>query len=189
MSNPDETWAGVFAKTASLVVAGVLLSGCSPVPADPRAVLEEKAATVDSAAQDVLEALDTAGLRGASARGDVNVCQSEPAPGASYSATISVTVGEDLAAGFGALVEQLDSAGWTVADESDDADAAAPGGRFRLDDITLDVSTGGGSSGGVRYGADGMELGITIDDDCVRIPDGSYFTKVLDLEKEILPRE
>lgn len=169
----------------------LLFSGCSSVPPDPRAVLEEKAATVDAAAQDLLEALDAAGLNGASARSVVESCQSEPAPGVAYAAGISVTVGENLAAGFDALVEQLDATGWTATDAYDDVDVdpAAPAGRFIRDDITLDVKTGGFSSGGTRYGADEMDLGITIADDCVRVPDGGYIAEVQDLAKEILPRE
>lgn len=191
MSNPDGTWTGVIAKTASLVVAGVLLSGCSPVPADPRAVLEEKAATIDSATQDLLEALDAAGLSDASAGGVIESCQSEPAPGVAYAAGISVTVGEDLAAGFGALVAQLDATGWTATDAYDDVevDPAAPAGRFVRDDITVDVKTGGSAAGSVQYGADEMDLEITITPDCVRVPEGGYIAKVQDLEKEILPRE
>jgi hypothetical protein len=61
-------------------------------------------------------------------------------------------------------------------------------GRFVRDDITLDVATGGASSGGVWYGADEMQLGVTIKDYCVRVPDGGYISKVRDLAKDILPR-
>lgn len=178
-------------KIASLVAFAVLLCGCSPVPADPHAVLEEKAARVDAAAQDLLEALDAAGLPGATAHGSVGACQSEPAPGVDYSAGIGVTVGEDLAAGFDAFVEQLEATGWTETDayEDVDVDPAKPASRFQRADITADVKTGGFTSGGVEYGADEMAIGITIARDCVRVPDGSYFTEMLDLEKDILPRE
>ncbi|MFT4258822.1 hypothetical protein [Microbacterium sp.] len=169
----------------------LILVGCSPVPADPHAVLEEKAASVDAATQDVLESLDAAGLSGASAHGSVDGCQSEPAPGAAYRAGISVTLGEDLVTGFNALVEQLEMTGWADTHTYDDVDipAETPAGRLTRDDITLDIKTGGSTAGGVQYGADEMDLGITIADDCVRIPDGAYFTKMVDLEKEILPRE
>jgi hypothetical protein len=182
---------GVLAKAASLVVVGLLLSGCSPVPADPRAVLEEKAATIDSVAQDLLEALDAAGLSGASAGGFIDSCQSVPAPGVSYRAAIGVTVGEDLVSGFDALSAQLDASGWKSTEDLDDPsmDPEAPARRFVRDDITLDVKTGGSTAGGVHYGADRMTLGLTISNDCVRVPDGGYIAKVQDLEKEILPRE
>ncbi|MFT4156425.1 MAG: hypothetical protein QM630_00625 [Microbacterium sp.] len=168
----------------------LVLVGCSPVPADPRAVLEEKVAKVDAATQDVLEALDAAGLSGASAHGSVDGCQSEPAPGVAYRAGISVTLGDDLVTGFNALVEQLEMTEWIDTHNYDDLDipAETPAGRFTRDDITLDIKTGGTTAGEIQYGADEMDLGIRIANDCVRIPDGAYFTKMVDLEKEILPR-
>ncbi|MFK4761021.1 hypothetical protein ACI3KS_08825 [Microbacterium sp. ZW T5_45] len=172
-------------------VVALLLTGCSAVPADPHAVLEEKAAAVDDAAQDLLESLDAAGYTDAAARGIVDACQSEPAPGASFGAGIGVTVGDDLVSAFDSLSTQLTRAGWTATDDFDDADVdpAAPMGRFVRADITLDVKTGGFTSGGTRYGADEMTLGITIADDCVRMPDGAYFSKMRDLEKTIHPRD
>lgn len=178
-------------RAAALGVAALLLSGCSPVPADPHAVLEEKAATLDDAAQDLLESLEAAGFPDASARGIVDVCQSEPAPGASYRAGIGVTVGNDLVSAFDALAEQLAKTGWTATDDFDDTeiDPDAPAGRFVRDDITVDVKTGGSIAGGVHYGADEMTLGLTIRNDCVRVPGGGYITEVKDLEKKILPRE
>ncbi|MFD5215624.1 hypothetical protein [Microbacterium sp. NPDC058345] len=166
-----------------------LLAACSPVPTNPRAALEQKAATIDEAAQDLLAALDAAGLTDASGHGAVDVCQSEPAPGVAYRAGITVKVGDDLAAGFDALVSQLDSTGWrdTNAYRGVDIDPAKPMGRYSRDDITLDVKTGGFSMGEEQYGADEMDLGITIEDDCVRVPDGSYISEVEDLAKDIPP--
>lgn len=70
-----------------------------------------------------------------------------------------------------------------------DLDPAAPAGRFTRDDITVDIKTGGSVAGEVHYGADEMTLGITIADDCVRMPDGAYFSKMRDLEKTIHPRD
>lgn len=172
-------------------VVALLLTGCSAVPADPHAVLEEKAAAVDDAAQDLLESLDAAGYPDATARGIVDACQSEPAPGASYRAGIGVTVGEDLVSAFDALVVQLNQEGWTATNVYDDIDLdpAAPAGQFTRGDITVNVETGGSVVGGVHYGADEMTLGITIADDCVRMPDGAYFSKMGDLEKTIHPRD
>lgn len=168
-----------------------LLGGCSAVASDPHALLEEKAATIDAAAQDLLDSLAAAGLSDASAHGVVDSCQSEPAPGAAYRAGISVAVGDDPAGGFDALSAQLDASGWTPTDDlsGSQSDPSTPSGRFTRDDITLDVTTGGFTSGGVRHGADEMTLGITIADGCVRLADGSDFAGVKDLEKEILPRE
>ncbi|GAA3928431.1 hypothetical protein [Microbacterium soli] len=180
-------------KAVMMGVVGLLaflLGGCSPVPSDPRAVLEGKAATIDAAVQDLFETLAVAGLQDVSAASAVDTCQSEPAPGVSYRAGMTVKAGEDLAGGFDALVRQLDAAGWksTGAYQDVEIDPARPMGRFVRDDITLDVKTGGASSGGVWYGADEMQLGVTIDDDCVRVPDGGYIGKVEDLAKDILPR-
>lgn len=167
-----------------------LLSGCSPVPSNPRAALEAKAAAIDSATQDVLDSLHAAGLDDATAKGHVDGCQSEPTPGVSYRAGISAKAGSDLAGAFDALVEQLGASGWKPTDAYRDVkiDPAKPMGRFVRDDITLDVATGGASSGGVWYGADEMQLGVTIKDYCVRVPDGGYISKVEDLAKDILPR-
>ncbi|MDT0156636.1 hypothetical protein Q9R19_03250 [Microbacterium sp. ARD32] len=167
-----------------------LLSGCSAVPADPHAVLETKAASVDAAAQDLLAALDAAGLTDASAGSAVDVCQSEPLPGVSYRAGISVKVGEDLVAGFDSLVKQLTASGWEETDAYRDVelDPGKPAGRYERDDITVDVKTGGFTVGKTHYGADEMTLGITIDKPCVRIPHGASFIDFQDLEKDILPR-
>jgi len=167
-----------------------LFSGCSSVPSDPRAVLEEKAATIDTAVQDLFEALDAAGLTEASAGSAVDSCQSEPAPGVSYRAGVTVKVGEDLAGGFDALVAQLDAAGWKPTNDyrGVEIDPEKPMGRFARGDITVDVKTGGFKTGDQVHGADEMQLGVTIDDDCVRVPDGGYISKVEDLAKDILPR-
>ncbi|WP_309127909.1 hypothetical protein [Microbacterium sp.] len=167
-----------------------LLAACSPVPPNPRMVLEQNAATIDATAQDLLEALNAAGLTDASAHGAIDGCQSEPAPGVAYRAGITVKVGDDLAAGFDALASQLDAAGWQATDayRDVDIDPAKPIGRYTRDDITLDVKTGGFSVGEEQYGADEMDLGITIEDDCVRVPDSSYISKVEDLAKDIPPR-
>lgn len=167
-----------------------LLSACSPVPSDPRAVLEEKAATVDTAVQDLLDTLETAGFDDVSARGSVDQCQSQPAPGVSYSAGIAVNVGDDPAGGFDALVTELDEAGWKTTDAYRDVkiDPDKPMGRFSRDDITLDVKTGGFSSGGESHQADLMVLSVTVEDPCVRIADGTSFLDFQDLDKDILPR-
>jgi hypothetical protein len=167
-----------------------LLGGCSSVPPSPRAVLEGKAASIDTAVQDVFEALDAAGLKEASASGAVDTCQSQPAPGVSYRAGMSVKLGDDLAGGFAALVEQLGAAGWKPTNAYDGVkiDPAKPMGRFSREDITLDVKTGGASAGGEQYGADEMQLGLTVEDPCVRIADGTSFLDFQDLDKDILPR-
>lgn len=176
-------------KVAGLGLLALLFSGCAATPADPRAALEEKAAVVDATAQDLLATIVAAGLGEASARGMIDACQSEPAPGVAYRAGIEVKIGDDPTAGYEALVVQLDQDGWTETDGLGGTDPATPAGRFTRDDLTVDVKTGGFSSGGVIYGADAMTLGITIADDCVRVPDGGYIAQVEDLEKEILPRE
>lgn len=167
-----------------------LLSGCSPVPSDPRAVLEQKAAAIDSTTQDLFEMLHDVGLDDASANGSVDACQSQPAPGVSYRAGMGVKVGEDLAPAFKAFTAQLTAKGWEETDAYADVevDPAKPMGRYAKGDITVDVKTGGFSSGGTQYGADEMQIGITIKDYCVRVPDGGYISKVEDLEKDILPR-
>lgn len=172
-------------------ILALLFSGCSASPADPRPALEQKAVTIDTATQDLLEALDAAGLDDATARGVIDACRSEPAPGVSYRAGIGVTVGDDLAAGYDALVEQLQASGWTETDDYDDVDIdpQMPAGRFTRDDVTVDIKTGGATVGETRHGADRMDLGITVADACVDVPDGGYITKVKDLEKEILPRD
>lgn len=180
-------------RSANIVLVGLLaflLAACSPVPPNPRAALEQKAATIDATAQDLLAALDAAGLTDASARGAVDSCQNEPAPGVAYRAGISVKVGDDLAAGFDALVSQLDSTGWRATDayRGVDIDPTKPMGRYTRDDVTLDVKTGGFSMGEKRHGTDEMDLSITIEDDCVRVPDGSYISEVEDLAKDIPPR-
>lgn len=180
-------------RAVGIGVAGflaLLLTACSPVPANPRAVLKEKAATLDSAAQDLLEALDSAGLPRGTAHGRIDVCQSEPAPGVAYRAGISVTIGDDLAGGFDALVEQLKASGWRPTDAYDDVeiDPAKPMGRYSRGDVTLDVKTGGFKTGTEEHGADGMVLGITLRHDCVRIRDSSSSLDFEDMEKDIPPR-
>lgn len=181
----------VLAKAAILIVVGLLLSGCSPVPADPRAVLEEKAATIDSTAQDLLEALHDAGLNDARARGIVDACEGMPDPGVLYRAGIEVKVGDDLAAAYAVLVDQLSATSWDDTDVYDDVeiDPATPAGQFTRDDVRLDVKTGGAKIGGKQYGSDEMQLGLTISQSCVRIPVGVYTSDFQDLEKKILPRE
>ncbi|MFD5224894.1 hypothetical protein ACFWHT_04650 [Microbacterium sp. NPDC058342] len=160
------------------------------MPIDPRGALEQKAATIDAAVQDVYGALDVAGLAEATASGRVDVCGSQPVPGVRYVAGMSVKVGDDLAGGFRALVEQLTATGWQPTDAYDDVkiDPAKPMARFSRDDITLDVKTGGASIGGEQYGGDEMQLGFTLEDPCVRIPDGSSSLDFQDLDRKILPR-
>lgn len=171
------------------VVVGVLaasLTGCSSLPADPRAELEHRATVLDAAAQDLLEAVSSAGFSDAKARGAVDVCQSQPVPGVSYTAGAQVKIGDDLRSAFDAVAAQLTATGWQ--DSGDKLGGEHPSGRFTRDDVTLDVKTGGFSSGGKSYGADEMELGLRIDDPCVRIPDGGSFVDFQDLDKDILPR-
>lgn len=178
-------------KSAMMGVVGLialLLTGCSAVPSDPRAVLEEKAATVDSAVQDLFEALNAAGLPGATAGGVVDACQSEPAPGVSYRAGMGVHVGDEPAAGFKSLADQLAATGWQRTDDDLGGDENAPMARFSRGDITLDVKTGGVTYAGERQDEDRMTLGVTIKDHCVRVPNGGYITEVKDLAKDILPR-
>lgn len=180
-------------KSATIGFVGLLaflLAACAPAPSNPRTLLEQKAATIDATTQDLLEALDAVGLTGASAHGAVDSCQSQPAPGVAYRAGITVRVGDDLAAGFDRLVAQLDDTGWQATDayRDVDIDPAKPMGRYTRDDITLDVKTGGFKIGEKQHGADEMDLGITIKDGCVRVPDGGYISEVDDLAKDILPR-
>lgn len=174
----------------SMGLLALLMSGCSPVPLDPRGALEQKAATIDAAVQDVFDALESAGLAGATASGSVDVCGSQPAPGVRYGAGMSVKVGDDLAGGFDALMEQLAATGWQPTDAYDDLkiDPAKPMGRVSREDVTLDVKTGGASIGGKQYGADEMQLGFTLEDPCVRIPDGASSLDFQDLDKKIIPR-
>src|SRR5690606_35773126 len=97
------------------VVVGVLaasLTGCSSVPADPRAELEQRAAVLDAAAQDLLDAVSVAGFANAKARGAVDVCQSQPVPGVSYAASAQVKIGDDLRSAFDAVAAQLKTTGW-----------------------------------------------------------------------------
>ncbi|MFK4761017.1 hypothetical protein ACI3KS_08805 [Microbacterium sp. ZW T5_45] len=150
-------------------------------------MIEGKAVTVDAAVEDLLGALEAAGLPDASAGSTIDLCQSEPLPGAAYSAGITVAVGEDLVSAFDGFTAQLTNAGWSMTDDFDSADIDddAPAARFVRDDITLDVTTGGATVGGVRYGTDQMELSVKIEDDCVRIPDSAYFTDLQDLERDI----
>jgi hypothetical protein len=175
---------------AGVAIVALLLSGCSPVPADPHAVLEEKAATLDAATQDLLDALHDAGLNDARARGIVDACEGMPDPGVLYRAGIEVKVGDDLAAAYAVLVDQLSATGWDDTDAYDDVaiDPATPAGQFTRDDVRLDVKTGGAKIGGKQYGSEEMQLGLTISQSCVRIPAGVYTSDFQDLEKEILPR-
>jgi hypothetical protein len=168
----------------------VICAGCSAVPANPRAVLEQKASSIDTAAQDLLDLLRAAGLSTTSARGVIDTCQSEPAPGVSYRAGIAVRLGDDLVTGFGSLVKQLEETGWEETDAYRDVelDPDKPAGRYERGDITLDIKTGGFKMGETPYGADEMDLGITIKNACVRIPDGKSFLDYRDLEKDIQPR-
>jgi hypothetical protein len=180
-------------RSAIMVCVGLLaflMSGCSAVPADPRAVLEQKAATIDAAVQDVYASVRGAGLTDATARGGVDVCGSQPLPGVSYGAGMSVKVGADLAGGFDALVEQLEAGGWRPTNAYDDVkiDPAKPMGRFSRDDVTLDVKTGGASIGGKQYGSEEMQLGFTLKDPCVRIPDGASSLDFQDMDGPISPR-
>lgn len=171
------------------VVVGVLavsLTGCSSVPANPRAELEHRAAVLDAAAQDLLEAVTVAGFSDAKARGTVDVCQSPPAPGVSYRAGATVKIGDDLQGAFDAVAAQLEATGWH--DTGHELGGEHPSGRFTRDDVTLDVKTGGFSSGGKTYATDEMELGLRIADPCVRIPDDKSFLDYQDLNKDIVPR-
>lgn len=163
----------------------LLSSGCAPTPDGARAELERHADTVNTAAQDVLLAMDAAGLKDASAAGRVEYCGGSLNPGLAYSAGASATVGEDLAGAIDAVTEELRSLGWQHEGQIGDDRLSA---RFTREDVTIDVKAGGAMVGGKAYGEDEMQVGITQADDCVRVPDGVHATDFADLEKDILPR-
>lgn len=164
----------------------LLFTGCAPTPSGAREELERRADTLNTAAQDVLLAMDAAGLQGASAAGRVEYCGGSLKPGLAYSAGASATVvGEDLAGAIDAMTEELQSLGWRHEGEIGDDRMSA---RFTRDDVTIDVKAGGAVIGGKAYGEDEMQVGITHADACVHVPDGVHDTDFADLEKEILPR-
>lgn len=176
-------------KTGVIAIVGLLtllFTGCAPTPDGARAELEHRADTVNTAAQDVLLAMDAAGLHSASAAGRVEYCGGSLKPGLAYSAGASATVGEDLAGAIAAVSEELQLLGWQPEGEIGDDRLSA---RFTRDDVTIDVKAGGAVIGGKAYGEDEMQVGIIQADDCVRVPDGVHATDFADLEKEILPRE
>lgn len=168
----------------------LLLAACSPTasPSNPRAVLEKKVETIDSTVQDLFEALDDAGLSGATAMGVVDGCQGAPLPGVSYQAGMGVTVGEQQAESFAAVAKQLEATGWTQTPDVLDGDEKAPMGRFTRGDITVDVKTGGFTYAGELQDEDRMTFEITANDACVKIPDDMSFVDFQDLSKEIRPR-
>lgn len=164
-----------------------LFTGCAPTPDGARAELERRAETVDTAAQDVLTAMDAAGLSDASAAGRIESCGgSLTGWGVAYSAGATATAGDDLAGAVGSVTEQLQALGWRHEGEIGDDPLSA---RFTRDDVTIDVKAGGAVVGGTAYGEDQIQVGITQADDCVRVPDGVDDSDFPELAKEILPRE
>ncbi|MGB3374242.1 MAG: hypothetical protein WBA87_03785 [Microbacterium sp.] len=173
----------------AVVVVGLftfLLGGCSPTQQGARVELEQHAAALEAAAQDVLQALDAAGLAGGTAAGHVESCGGSLSPGVSYRAGGSAPVGDDLAADLEGVSQLLEATGWNSAG---DLGGDSPSGRFTRDDITLDVKTGGFRVGDELHGADEMTFGLRIDDPCVRVPDGVHADEFQDLERNILPRD
>lgn len=171
---------------ATMGLFTLLFTGCAPTPDDARSALESRADTLNTAAQDVLLAMDAAGLQGASAVGRVEHCGGSLNPGLAYRASVSATSGADPAEAIGAVTEELQALGWQHEGEIGDDRLSA---RFTRDDVTIDVKAGGAVIGGKTYGEDEMQVGITQADDCVRVPDGVHETDFADLENEILPRE
>lgn len=141
---------------------------------------------IDDTTQDLLASLVAAGLPVDSARSVIERCQSEPVPGLSYGAGITANVGEDPIPGFDALVSELDRTGWFRTEESLGGPPTTPSGRFTRDGIQLDITTGGFTSGDERFGADEMQLGLGLIDDCVRVDSSAYMSEVEDLEKDFL---
>lgn len=172
---------------ASVGLLAFLLGGCSSTTEDPRTSLETKASLVDSATRDVLTAVRAAGFPDAVARGIVEACQGMPDPGVSYRAGIAATIGEDLVSAYDEVTSQLTKDGWkeSSAYEGATVDPSAPAGQFTRDDIRVDIKTGGASVGGTPYGEDAMQFGVTIDQSCVRVPEGTHASDFDDLEKTI----
>ena len=173
--------------TAAVLLGALtlLLAACSSPSADPAADLRRQAASIDAAAQEVLTALQSAGFTEASARGIVDACQSEPAPGVAYRVGVTAKIGDAPEDAFETLLGELDANGWQQ--KGEDAGAADMPARFTRDDLMLDIKSGGFTVGDTAYGADELALGITHVDGCVRVPDGGYISKVRDLEKQITP--
>ena len=100
--------------TAAVLLGALtlLLAACSSPSADPAADLRRQAASIDAAAQEVLTALQSAGFTEASARGIVDACQSEPAPGVAYRAGVTAKIGDAPEDAFETLLGELDANGW-----------------------------------------------------------------------------
>lgn len=164
----------------------LLLGGCASAE-DPRSTLEEHAAAIDSAAQEVLALLAADGMPAQEAKGVVDTCRSEPSPGVSYRAGVSASVGDDPVAAFGRFSGDLVTAGWQRVKDSLGGDG--PSARFQRDGLRLDVKAGGFRVGETLHDADIMTLSLHREGGCVTVPDGGFIAEVRDLEKQILPRE
>lgn len=176
-----------MAAAVGIGLLALLFSGCSSAPADPRASLEKNATIIDAAAQDVLSALTTAGLSGAEATGRLEQCGgSLNGWGAEYHASASAKVGDDLAATVEQVTTELTSLGW---EHTGDLGGEFPTARLERDDVTVDVSTGGFTSGGTRYGADEIAVGIRPASACVKLPEGTFASDLTEFDRSIPPRE
>lgn len=175
-------------RTRTVIIMGLftlLLAGCSPTPDSARAQLEERAAVLDTAGQDVLQAADAAGFPDATTKGRIESCGGSLKPGMVYRVGATVPVGDDLAGAITAMSDQLRAIGWhhegTIGEDQ-------LSGRFTRDDVMLDLKAGGATIGGTKYGADELQIGITQANPCVRVPESTYTDEFQDFEKDILPR-
>lgn len=176
-----------IAKASGLAVLALLLSACSPTHDGAHAELERHAAAVDDAAQDVLQAVDAADLRGGGVAGYLEQCGgSLTGWGLAYHAGGSAVVGEERRSAVEKVSAELQSLGWAYEGEIDDD---SPSARLTRDDITIHLKTGGFAVGATRYGADELEIGIRQLSACVKTPEGEYKTDYAEFEREILPRE
>lgn len=175
-------------RTRAVIIMGLftlLFAGCSPTLDSARAQLEMRAADMDTAGQDVLQAADAAGFPDATAKGRIESCGGSLKPGMAYRVGGTVPVGDDLAGAVAAISDQLRSIGWNHEGTIGEDPLSS---RFTRDDIMIDLKAGGASVGGTKYGADEMQIGITQANPCVRVPESTYTDEFQDFEKDILPR-
>ena len=176
-----------IAAAAALALVTLVISGCSGAPDDPRAAIEEKAATIDDAAQDVLTALTTAGLAEASATGRLEQCGgSLTGWGAEYHAGASAKVGESMQAAVDQVTAELKSLGW---DHVGDLGGDFPTARLERGDVTIDLSTGGFTVGATRYHEDDLSVSIWPFSACVKLPEGKTVSDYAEFERSIPPRD
>lgn len=171
----------VITVVAALAVLLVLLlvmnrgiSGATPSEATANSELEQRAESMDALAEELLQVVGDAGLKPLTAHGRIE--ESGGMEGVRYCLRyrvgIKVATNTTDAADFSALDKQLLATGWEHSDAVMSKDPEHPGARFLRDGVELDVTTGGFTSGGTRYGAD--EIAMTVkrnDDDCVYVPD------------------